>query len=590
MPRGLHLISGLCALLACSLTSSAQQTGSRDLRLSTATRQALVIGNNDYAKAPRLLNAVNDANDLAAVLRDLDFHVEVVTNADRQTMERAVRSFTASLGAGDVAFFHFSGHGLQIDGENYLIPVDFDLSDEIGAKYDAYSASEIHDRIASSKAALNILTLDACRNNGFRSLRGGSAGLAAMNAARGSFLAFATGPGKTADDNPKGRNGRFTAAMLDALREPGRELAHVFRRVREHVIDGTAGRQVPWTSSSVVGEFYFLIENVTIEAAPAPGREDLALQVELAYWNSLKDINEPGAFESYLERYPNGTFITLAKLKLESLRAPRQPPPAPTPPAAPVARVEPVRPTGQRPAEPRQSEVRMNAKDGLAYVWIPPGTFMMGCVPGDTACRADEKPRHRVTISSGFWMSRWEVTVEAYEKFASATQRSMPLPPSFNKSWKKKKHPINRVTWSDAEACCKWAGGRLPTEAEWEYAARGGREGLKFPIGNELTRQGARFGANGTAPVGRYPANGYGLHDMVGNVWEWVHDPYSENYYEKSLLTDPTGPDSGSRRVLRGAAYYYSPQDLRASIRSSGRPDDMDFNIGFRCAREVLSP
>ena len=231
--------------------------------------------------------------------------------------------------------------------------------------------------------------------------------------------------------------------------------------------------------------------------------------------------------------------------------------------------------------------IEVNAIDGLEYVWIPPGTFMMGCVPGDTACHADEKPRHRVTISSGFWMSRWEVTVEAYKKFASATERSMPPAPSFNESWEEKKHPINRVTWSDAETYCKWAGGRLPTEAEWEYAARGGREGLKYPIGNELTPQGARFRANGTAPVGQYPANGYGLHDMSGNVREWVGDWYAGEYYQNSPSADPPGPASGQPRVVRGGAWYFGPRLLRASFRFRYLPDNWSDSIGFRCAREV---
>ena len=599
--RTLNFISGLCVLLACALLASAQQTRPRDLRLSKATRRALVIGNNDYAKAPPLFNAVNDANDLAGVLRGLDFDVEVLTNADHEGMERSVRTFAASLGAGDVAFFHFSGHGLQIDGENYLIPVDFEISDEIGAKHDAYSASEVHERIAASKAALNILTLDACRNNGFSRTRGWGGGLAPMNAARGSFMAFATGPGKTADDNPKGRNGRFTEAMLTALKEPGVELGQVFRRVTERVIDGTAGKQVPWTSSSVVGEFYFLIDNFTVNMAPPqPTGGDVAPQFEIAYWNSIKDSSESAAFESYLERYPNGTFVTLAKLKLENLRtpAPTVSPPAPT---ASVARVEPTRPARQQQGETQPRDIRVNAKDGLEYVWIPPGTFMMGCVPGDTDCFPDEKPRHRVTITDGFWMGRTEATVAAYERFALATQRGMPAPPSFDGAWKKKNHPIVRVSWSDAGAYCSWAGGRLPTEAEWEYAARGGKEGLRFPWGNEISRERANYGADKccsglaegrdewgfTSPVGSFSPTGYGLYDLNGNVWEWVGDWYDGDYYRGASSANPQGPASGERRVLRGGSWFDVPQGLRASYRSRNPPVGWDGDVGFRCTREV---
>ncbi len=300
-----------CAIVLGLFVPAAAGAQTRDLIHAGAARKALIVGNDAYAKAPALQSAVNDANDLGAALRESGFQVEVVTDADRQSMERAIRRFAGSLGSGDVALFHFSGHGLQMDGENYLIPVDFELTDEIAAKYDAYSVSEIHDRMAASKAALNIVTLDACRNNGFRSFRGGGSGLAAMHAAQGSFLAFATAPGKTADDNPEGRNGTFTGAMLEALSAKGLELEQVFRRVRQLVIDQTAGAQVPWTSSSIVGNFYFkvVIEDATF--APTQPSGDVALQVELAYWNSIDESEEPGPFEDYLRRYPEGQFTEL---------------------------------------------------------------------------------------------------------------------------------------------------------------------------------------------------------------------------------------------------------------------------------------
>ena len=577
-------IVGLFVLLAAT-SLPAQQTRARDLRLSKAMRRALVIGNNNYGKAPRLHNAVNDANDLAAVLRELDFSVEVVTNADRQAMERAIRKFTGSLEAGDVAFFHFSGHGLQIDGDNFLIPVDFELSDEVGAKYDAYSASEVHDRIAASKAALNIVTLDACRNNGFRSFRGGSTGLAAMNAARGSFLAFATGPGRTADDNPNGRNGRFTAAMLNELREPGLELGQVFRRVRGQVIDDTGGRQVPWTSSSVVGEFYFVIDD-TPETTSSSG-EDVAQQIELTYWNSIKDTDDPAAFESYVERYPQGTFTTLARLKVGRLRKPPPPPPAPRKKStAPKEPASPPKKSGEQP--PRQGEVRVNAVDELEYAWIPPGAFMMGCVSGDEYCKENEKPRHEVTISKGFWIGRTEAPVQAYERSVKATGPSMPPDTANSQELKNLQQPVHRATWSEAETYCLSAGGRLPTEAEWEYAARGGKAGLTYPNGNDLSEDDAHFGmrnSNPLLPVGTLTENGYGLHDIAGNAAEWVGDWYGENYYRQSPATDPRGPDSGAKRVTRGGSWFEYRWDLRASRRDPSLPDD---RRGFRCVLDAL--
>lgn len=238
-------------------------------------RYALVIGNNDYQHAPSLRNAVNDATDLGAVLQQIGFNVQVVTNADHRAMEQAIDRFVASLTPGSVGLFQFSGHGMQIDQENYLIPVDFELKDEASVRYDAYPASKVHDRVARSGVRLNIIVLDACRNNGFATSRSGSAGLAAMNAARGSFIAFSTAPGSTASDNPRGRNGLFTSYLLEALRKPGLKLDEVFNEVRQSVYQASENKQLAWTSSSVIGDFYFLPSGAK---PPAPARDLVFVQ------------------------------------------------------------------------------------------------------------------------------------------------------------------------------------------------------------------------------------------------------------------------------------------------------------------------
>ena len=178
------------------------------------------------------------------------------------------------------------------------------------------------------------------------------------------------------------------------------------------------------------------------------------------------------------------------------------------------------------------------------YVLIPPGTFTMGCVPGDNACNDGEKPRHEVTIAKGFGMGHTEVTVGAYRRFVTAVKGEMPEPPSYNPGWKDEDHPIVNVGWRDAQYYCRSVGGRLPTEAEWEYAARGGKDCQIYPNGNQLTEKDAHFGTGGTSTVGAFPSNGYGLYDMAGNVWEWVHDWYKEDYYSSS----PAQRAAGARR------------------------------------------
>jgi formylglycine-generating enzyme required for sulfatase activity len=202
-------------------------------------------------------------------------------------------------------------------------------------------------------------------------------------------------------------------------------------------------------------------------------------------------------------------------------------------------------------------EVRENAKDGLKYVWIPPGTFMMGCSPADNECSAEEKPAHQVKVTKGFWMGQTEVTVGAYKRFAAATGRQMPPEPmningnALNPGWGDEAMPIVDVTWDDAQAYCSWAGGRLPTEAEWEYAARAGSTEARYGPIDEVAWYYNNSGQK-THKVGQKRANEFGLYDMLGNVWEWVNDWYDENYYKNSPAQDPAGPAIGQLRALRG--------------------------------------
>ena len=245
---------------------------------------------------------------------------------------------------------------------------------------------------------------------------------------------------------------------------------------------------------------------------------------------------------------------------------------------------------GFRPEPEPASEV--NPLDGLEYVRIPAGVFQMGCVPSDSDCDDEEHPRHRVQITRDFWIGRTEVTVGAYEKFAAFHRLEMPLAPDFNQNWQFKEHPISRVTWDEADAYCTWTWGRLPTEAEWEYAARGGEEGLKYPSGQDIGKKDANYGRNvgGTSAVGSYPPNGFGLHDMAGNVWEWCADWYEGTYYKNSRSEDPQGPATGDPRVFRGGSWLDDPEYLRSSGRVRWAPQPRDFSVGFRCTREVSSP
>jgi len=258
-----------------------------------------------------------------------------------------------------------------------------------------------------------------------------------------------------------------------------------------------------------------------------------------------------------------------------------------------VGRKQPATLAHQQPGAPTK------LKDGLSYVWIVPGEFTMGALPGDHDAGPEEKPPHRVRITKGFWMGETLVTVGAYKRFVKAgLEIKMPDAPNSNRDWRNDDQPIVRVKWGEAKAYCAWAGGtsgRLPSEAQWEYAARAGKDGSKYPWGNEIARQNANYQGSkwaGTSPVRSYPPNAWGLYDMAGNVWEWMADWYDADYYATlpadKASEDPQGPDHRTRdRVLRGGSFVREPIDLRASGRGKRTPVAMDHSIGFRCVADV---
>ncbi|MFN0165418.1 MAG: SUMF1/EgtB/PvdO family nonheme iron enzyme [Bryobacteraceae bacterium] len=237
----------------------------------------------------------------------------------------------------------------------------------------------------------------------------------------------------------------------------------------------------------------------------------------------------------------------------------------------------------------RPGEVRVNPIDGQPYVWIPPGEFEMGASDADTEAFDHEKPRHLVKITKGFWFCQTPVTVGAYKRFAMAGSRKMPEAPKFNPDWRHEDHPMVRVTWNDAVAYCQWAGGRLPTEAEWEYAARAGSTAPCYGDVDQIAWHVSN--SNGqTHPVGEKLANSWNLYDTMGNVSEWVGDWYQDDYYRTlpSPAVDPAGPETGTIRVVRGACFNDVARYLRAACRVRNVLGYWYVNIGFRCVREVF--
>jgi formylglycine-generating enzyme required for sulfatase activity len=213
-------------------------------------------------------------------------------------------------------------------------------------------------------------------------------------------------------------------------------------------------------------------------------------------------------------------------------------------------------------------------------VMVPGGTFSMGVADGDDC------PLREVGVDT-FTMGKYEVTNAQYHAFCLATARRLPefwgmaryhCGPEFPD------HPVVGVSWSDAKAYAEWCDLRLPTEAEWEYAARGGLVGKNFAFGDDIDSTLANFKSAGTERVGRYQPNAFGLYDMTGNVVEWVADYYDASYYTQGVAVNPPGPTEGKFRVVRGGGWRSGPYCNRVYYRNALVPQWVDFNVGFRCA------
>ena len=249
-------------ILASVLPVSAQ--GTRE-----EPKIALLIGNSAYREAP-LRNSVNDVRAMARTLRELGFTVLAHENTTKRAMETAILEFGRRLADGGVGFFYYAGHGLQVRGRNYLVPVDAEIDSEAATRIAAVDVDLLLEQMNEARNRVNVVILDACRNNPFeRRLRGASKGLAAVDAARGTLIAYATAPGSVAADG-EGANGLYTEELLRALRVPGLKVEEVFKQVRVAVTSRSNGAQTPWESSSLTGDLVVNVTvNVTAPAAPA---------------------------------------------------------------------------------------------------------------------------------------------------------------------------------------------------------------------------------------------------------------------------------------------------------------------------------
>jgi formylglycine-generating enzyme required for sulfatase activity len=500
-------------------------------------RIALVIGNSNYSgDLPKLPNPANDADLMAATLKKLGFKVIETRDADLSQMTRSIREFSnalSSAGSQAVGLFFYAGHGLQIDGENWLIPVNAKIEKSADAEFEAVPASKILGQMQFAENSLNIVILDACRNNPLsRGMRSASTGLAKMDAPLGSFIAYSTAPGQTAADG-KGKNSPYTAALAKAIQKPGIAIEEAFRDARVEVLQTTNKEQIPWESSSLTGAFQF-----------NPGPKAAEPQVA-----------------------------------------------AVAPAAAPAAAAP--SPTAKTPAAPA-AKVAM-CKDCPEMVAIPAGSFMMGSPDDEDDRREQEGPQTKMTIRA-FEMGKYPVTRGQFAEFIQATgykpARRCFAEVSHGKfedtgkaSWKDPsfeqtdRDPVVCVSWDDAMAYVAWlsqATGkqyRLPSEAEWEYASRAGTTTSRIwgddaddacAYANAADRQvkneygwkdvvDCDDGYVYTSPVGKFKPNKFGLYDMMGNARQVVAGCLTDSIAE--LPKDGSANEDCNQHPLRGSSW-----------------------------------
>jgi formylglycine-generating enzyme required for sulfatase activity len=541
-----------------------------------AARLALVVGNDQYQHISPLRNAAADAQAMAVALGKAGYQVTQRTNLDLRVLKDELRTFRRRIQGGDEVVVFFSGHGVQVGGENYLLPTDTRSDSEEQVRDDAVALSSVLADLRSARPAFTLAIIDACRDNPFQQTGKsiGGRGLTRVSSATGEMVLFAAGEGQRALDrlgnSDPVHNGVFTRVLVKEMERPGIPVDRVMRSVREQVArlaQSVGHDQVPALYDQVLGNFYFYPGNGPI----SPGAE----QIEQQAWGVARSANNVPSYNAYLTEYPRGRFASLARVALAGLQpAPQTAAPAP----APTPAVAPSQQAGQ---------VFKDCPDCPEMVMIPAGSFTMGSDESDT-----EKPPHRVSIRS-FEIGRTEVTQGQWQAVMGSN------PSRFNNCGND--CPVERVSWTDIQQFIQRLNARtgktyrLPSEAEWEYAARAGSTGRwSFGGNEEQLGQHAWFGDNSrgsTQRVAQKQPNAFGLYDMHGNALEWVEDCWHNNY--NGAPTDGsawTTGCSGDWRVLRGGSWLNYPAILRSAIRSRITPDYRGDSDGFRLARTLVAP
>ncbi len=538
-----------------------------------AKRTALVIGNDNYTTVNKLQKAGNDATAMARELRAAGFAVQLHKDLNYRSMVKAVETFANSITGGDEVVVFYAGHGVQIKTGSYLLPTDIEAMTESEVEKTAYELNALSDKISESKPAFTLVLVDACRDNPLKSRGrgvGNARGLSAIEPPKGQMVVYSASRGQQAldrlsevDANP---NGVFTREFIARMKRPGLKIEDLMREVQDSVeaLAKTVNHdQRPAIYNEARGNFYFF-GPTTVQVAPSVpvAPEMTASQREDAFWSDTKAAGNREAFQAYLDTYPIGRYASLAKANVARLSNVSDALPGPV--NSPQQLTASPSPNFMQPGT-----VVKDCEVCPDMVFVYGGKFDMGSNENP-----DEKPMHRVSVSS-FLLGKTEVTQRQWRTVIGTN------PSQFNQCGDD--CPVENIRWDEAQAYAlklseisgkKY---RLPSEAEWEYAAREG-QGFRWGFGNggQQLGQYAWFKENSdrTHPVAVKTPNRFGLYDMHGNVSEWTEDCWNGNY--DGAPNDGTAWISGecTRRVARGGSW----DDYADYVRSASR---RGFNIRF---------
>ncbi len=560
-------------------------------------RLALVIGNSHYNIANGYLpNAAGDAKAIAAALRAAGFEVIEIEGGEAKTQrefEQAANDFIARLPGKEIGLFFYSGHGVQMDGTNYLIPTQETIADAYQIKYKALNINYVIDGMSAKKPNLSLVVLDACRDNPFpkSDKSGASKGLGRMDAPNDMLIAYATAPNQTADDGQNGHSPYAQAWLQGLTKAADTPIPKFLNDIGIQVVDATGGKQSPRVESSPMHYSYCFRHCNDVEPSQASSANSTRLTINTSPAGALvRILNLATAYQPGLTLKPGRYQLEVTHpgyarhLAWLNLTAGEQ---------VHSVVLEELNPASSVPtlaAPPTASTDRY----GIKLIPVTGGCFQMGS-PASEAERSDDERQHRVCVGN-FKLGETEVTQGQWRAVMGGN------PSHFKECGDG--CPVENVSWQDTQtfiAKLNQQTGqhyRLPSEAEWEYAARAGTA-TPFSFGNNITPEQANYDGNSPyeggkkglyrqtpVPVKSLPANPWGFYEMHGNVWEWTGSEWQDSYDDRHEKESINYANDNARLAVRGGSWNDNALYLRSANRYRFTATLRGNVVGFRLAQD----